>query len=153
MRQERIGKNRPRTDRPLVRISEILLVDDNPASARLLREALKDGLVRCRVTAVEDGERALALLRGEGAYTLAVRPDLILLDLNLPKINGHELLATLKADPTLRSIPVIILTTSQAEEDKALSYLLGADRFLVKPKTWDGYQRVIKTIVTLLARM
>jgi len=102
---------------------------------------------------VEDGERALALLRGEGAYTLAVRPDLILLDLNLPKINGHELLATLKADPTLRSIPVIILTTSQAEEDKALSYLLGADRFLVKPKTWDGYQRVIKTIVTLLARM
>src|SRR5512136_997240 len=95
---------------------EVLLVEDNPGDVRLTREALKDGKVWCNLHVVEDGEAALAFMRQEGAYVNAPRPDLILLDLNLPKRDGREVLSLIKADEHLKRIPVVILSTSQAEE-------------------------------------
>src|SRR5213076_2210242 len=95
---------------------EILLVEDSPGDIRLTREALKDGKVRNNLTVLEDGEAALAFLRRVDPYAGAVRPDLILLDLSIPKLDGHEVLAQLKADDSLRGIPVVVLTGSKAEE-------------------------------------
>lgn len=129
---------------------EILLIEDNPADARLTLEALKQSTLECRVVIVAHGEDALALLRCEGRYTAASRPDLIVLDLNLPRMDGHEVLATIKATPALRDIPVIILTTSSAEHDKERSYALGASSFLVKPYDWNAYQDVVKTMLRTL---
>jgi CheY-like chemotaxis protein len=130
----------------LERLKEILLIDDNRADARLTIEALKDVPGKCQVTVMEDGKKALDLLRQVDMHAAMTRPDLILLDLNLPNLHGHEVLAALKADPTLHGIPVVVLTTSRAEEDKQRSYKLGAEYFLVKPTTWDGYQYVAETI-------
>lgn len=109
----------------------ILLAEDLPADAGLVREALREGRFYCTLDVVEDGEQALAYLRGEIAG--ARRPDLLLLDLNLPRLNGREVLAAMKQDPALHLIPVVVLTTSDVERDVEASYSLGAAGFVTKP--------------------
>jgi CheY-like chemotaxis protein len=125
---------------------EILLVEDNPGDVRLTIEALKDGKMRNGLNVVEDGIEALAYLRREGKYTDAPRPDLILLDLNLPKKDGREVLAEIKADENLRLIPVVVLTTSQAEEDILKAYGLNANCYITKPVDLDQFIKIVKTI-------
>ena len=112
---------------------EILLVEDNAGDARLAQEALNDAKVRNRITWMKDGVEALAFLRGEGKYKGSIRPDVILLDLNLPKKDGREVLAAIKGDVELRRIPVVILTVSEAEEDILKSYNLHANCYIKKP--------------------
>ena len=125
---------------------EILLVEDNPGDVRLTREVLKEGKLLINLRAVEDGVEALAFLRREGKYADATRPDLILLDLNLPKKDGREVLAVIKADEHLRRIPVVVLTVSQAEEDILKSYNLNANCYISKPVDLDQFIRVVKSI-------
>ena len=125
---------------------EILLVEDNPGDARLTTEALKEARVRNKLTHIADGIEALALLRQQGKYAGAQRPDLILLDLNLPRKDGREVLAEIKADDRLRRIPVVILTTSQAEEDILKAYNLNANCYVSKPVDLDQFIRVVRTI-------
>jgi two-component system, chemotaxis family, response regulator Rcp1 len=125
---------------------EILMVEDNPGDVRLTVEALKEGKVRNNFHAVEDGVEALAFLRREGRYAEATRPDLILLDLNLPKMNGREVLAEIKEDPDLKRIPVVILTVSQAEQDIVKSYNLHANCYITKPVDLDQFLEVVKSI-------
>jgi chemotaxis family two-component system response regulator Rcp1 len=125
---------------------EILLVEDNAGDVRLTKEALKEGRVLNHLNAVEDGVEALAYLRKEGVYADRPRPDLILLDLNLPRKDGREVLAEIKQDPTLRRIPVVILTTSSAEEDILRSYGLYANCYITKPVGLDEFISVIKSI-------
>ncbi len=125
---------------------EVLLVEDNPGDVRLTREALKDGKVRNNLTVVTDGVEALAYLRKEGQYSNAPRPDVILLDLNLPRKDGRTVLAEIKADPNLRRIPVVILTTSQAEEDILKTYDLHANCFVTKPVDLEQFIKVVKSI-------
>jgi len=127
----------------------ILLVEDNPADVRLVLEALKTSQLLCQVTVVENGEKALTLLRREAEDTGAPRPNLLLLDLNLPQMNGHTVLAILKADPMLYSLPVLVLTTSRSSEDEKQAYQLGAAHFLVKPDTWAGYKEIVNVIGSL----
>jgi two-component system, chemotaxis family, response regulator Rcp1 len=129
----------------------ILLVEDNPADVRLVREALKASQLLCQVTAVENGEKALTLLRREAREIDAPRPNLILLDLNLPRMSGHTVLALLKTDPMLYRLPVVVLTTSRSKEDEKQAYQLGAAHFLVKPDTWAGYQEIASVIGSLCA--
>jgi CheY-like chemotaxis protein len=128
------------------KLIEILLVEDNPGDARLALEALKEARVRNHLSIVEDGEAALEFLRREGRYSDAHRPDLILLDLNLPRKSGREVLEEIKADPDLHRIPVVVLTTSQAEEDIARAYDLNANCYITKPVDLDQFFNVIKTI-------
>jgi two-component system, chemotaxis family, response regulator Rcp1 len=125
---------------------EILLVDDDPGDVRLTREALKDGKVSNVVHVAEDGAAALAFLRGEPPYPDARRPDLILLDLNMPKKDGKEVLAEVKADPGLRRIPVVVLTTSEAEQDVAQSYDLHANAYVRKPIDLEQFIRAVQSI-------
>jgi chemotaxis family two-component system response regulator Rcp1 len=125
---------------------EILMVEDNPGDVRLTVEALKEGKVRNNFHAVEDGVKALAYLRQEGDYAGAPRPDLILLDLNLPKKSGREVLAEIKEDLDLRRIPVVILTVSQAEQDIMKSYNLHANCYITKPVDLDRFLEVVKSI-------
>lgn len=125
---------------------EILLVEDNPGDIRLTREALKDSRVRNFLHVARDGEEAMAFLRRQGPYSQAVRPDLILLDLNLPKKDGREVLAEMKGDPGLRRIPVVILTTSKADEDISRSYDSHANCYLTKPASLDQFLRTIKLV-------
>lgn len=125
---------------------EILLVEDNPGDVRLTIEALRDSKVRNRMNSVGDGVEALAYLRQQGKYVDAVRPDVILLDLNLPKKNGHEVLSEIKADPDLRRIPVVILTTSKADEDIIRSYDLYANCFITKPVDLEQFMIVVQSI-------
>ncbi len=125
---------------------EILLVEDNPGDVRLTVEALKEAKVHNRLSVVSDGVEALAFLRRTGRYTDAIRPDVILLDLNLPKKDGREVLAEIKADETLRRIPVVILTTSKAEEDILRSYALHANCFITKPVDLDQFIKVVRSI-------
>jgi len=125
---------------------EILLVEDNPADARLTMEALKDGKVKNNLAMVPDGVEAMAYLRNQGKYAGAVRPDLILLDLNLPKKDGREVLAEVKSDPALRSIPVVVMTVSKAEEDIIKSYDLHANCYVNKPVDFEQFMRVVRTI-------
>jgi two-component system, chemotaxis family, response regulator Rcp1 len=132
--------------RTVARPIEILLVEDNPGDVRLTREALKDGKVSNRLHVVVDGVEALAFLRREGEHATAVRPDLILLDLNLPKMDGRQVLAEIKADPTLRQIPVVILTSSQAEEDICRSYDLHANCYVTKPVDLDRFMTVVRAV-------
>jgi two-component system, chemotaxis family, response regulator Rcp1 len=125
---------------------EILLVEDNAGDARLAREAFRDAQVSNRLSWVSDGVEALAFLRREGKYAQAPRPDLILLDLNLPRKGGREVLTEIKADDRLKRIPVVVLTTSQAEEDIARAYQLNANCYIAKPVDLDQFMRVVKTI-------
>ena len=125
---------------------EILLVEDSPADVRLTIEALRDAKVRNNMYVAQDGDEALAFLRREGAHADAVRPDLILLDLNLPKKDGREVLEEIKADPQLRRIPVVILTTSEAEQDILRSYDLHANCYITKPVDLDQFITVVRTI-------
>ena len=125
---------------------EILLVEDSPADVRLTIEALRDAKVRNNLHVAQDGEEALAFLRREGEHAEAVRPDLILLDLNLPKKDGREVLEEVKADPQLRRIPVVVLTTSEAEQDILRSYDLHANCYITKPVDLDQFITVVRTI-------
>lgn len=125
---------------------KILLVEDNPGDVRLIEEALHEGRVRASLRVVADGVEALAFLRRQGQYARAVRPDLILLDLSLPKKNGHEVLADIKNDPYLRRIPVVVLTTSEAEQDVDESYDLHANCYITKPMDLAQFITVVQTI-------
>ena len=125
---------------------EILLVEDNPGDVRLTLEAFKEGRVRNQIRTVVDGEEALLYLRGQDPFGDAVRPDLVLLDLNLPKKDGREVLAEMKADPQLKRIPVVVLTTSQAEQDILISYNLHANCFISKPVDMHQFLRVVQAI-------
>ena len=125
---------------------EILLVEDNPGDVRLTIEALRESKVRNNLHTAVDGVEALAFLRREGDYAAAVRPDLILLDLNLPRKDGREVLADIKADPSLKTIPVVILTTSRAEQDVLRSYELQANCYITKPVDLDQFITVVKSI-------
>lgn len=124
----------------------ILLVEDNPGDVRLTREALKESKVRNQMDVVGDGIEALAFLRREAPFGNAARPDLILLDLNLPRMGGLEVLGKIKADEALKSIPVVILTTSQAEQDIVHSYKLFANAYVTKPVDLEQFITVIKSI-------
>ncbi|MGA1790509.1 MAG: response regulator [bacterium] len=124
----------------------ILLVEDNPADVRLITEALKEKKIQNRLTVAEDGFEALSYLRREGGYENAPRPHLILLDLNLPKKNGHEVLEEIKTDENLRRIPVIILTTSTNEQDIRKSYDLHANCYINKPVDFTRWIRIVEGI-------
>jgi two-component system, chemotaxis family, response regulator Rcp1 len=128
------------------RAVEILLVEDNQGDVRLTREALKEGHLNNRLSVVSDGIAAMDFLHRRGPHVDAPRPDLILLDLNLPRRDGREVLAEIKQDPNLRRIPVIVLTTSRAEEDLLRAYDLHANCFIKKPVEFDAFIEVIKTI-------
>jgi CheY-like chemotaxis protein len=129
-------------DRPI----EILLVEDNPGDVRLTIEALKEGKVRNVLNVARDGVEAVAYLRREGPYANATRPDLILLDLNLPRKDGREVLAEIKEDATLRRIPVVVLTTSKAEEDILRTYDLHANCYITKPVDLEQFIQVVRSI-------
>jgi chemotaxis family two-component system response regulator Rcp1 len=125
---------------------EILLVEDNPADARLTREVFEGGRLTTHLNVVADGEEALAFLRREGPYAESPRPKLVLLDLNLPRKDGREVLQELKSDATLSRIPVIVLTTSAAEADILHSYDLQANCFITKPLDLDEFFDVVRAI-------
>jgi two-component system, chemotaxis family, response regulator Rcp1 len=127
-----------------IRPLNVLLVEDNPGDIRLMREALRDGVVRKRLDSVEDGEEALAYLRRQEPYADKPTPDLIFLDLNLPKKDGREVLIEIKRDDHLRRIPVVILTTSEAERDVSRAYELHANCYIKKPTDLDEYMEVIR---------
>ena len=133
-------------DEAMGRPVDILLVEDNHGDVRLTMEALKQSKVRNKLHVVEDGVEALAFLRKEGKYIHAPHPDLILLDLNLPKKDGCEVLAEIKVDPDLRRIPVVILTTSRAEDDIIKAYDLHANCYITKPVDLEQFMRVMKSI-------
>ena len=125
---------------------EILLVEDNPGDVDLAREALEAGKVCNSLHVVSDGEAALAFLRQQGKFAGAPRPGLVLLDLNLPKLSGREVLAAIKEDADLRRIPVVILTTSKAEEDILRSYNLHANCYITKPIDLNQFFKVVQGI-------
>lgn len=125
---------------------DILLVEDSPGDVRLTQEAFKDSKVLNNMYVVKDGEEAMAFLRQKGRYAEAVRPDLILLDLNLPRKNGQEVLAEIKEDPQLKRIPVVILTVSGAEEDIIRSYNLHANCYITKPIELTKFIEAVKGI-------
>jgi chemotaxis family two-component system response regulator Rcp1 len=125
---------------------EILLVEDNPGDVDLAKAALEDGKVRNVLHTVGDGEEAMNFLRRRGKHKDAPRPDLVLLDLNLPKKDGREVLAEIKADPELKRIPVVILTISRDEEDVLKSYNLHANCFITKPLDLNQFVKVVKSI-------
>ena len=125
---------------------EILLVEDNPGDVRLTREALKESKIRNNLSIVRDGVEAMAFLRREGDYVRAPRPDIILLDLNLPRKDGREVLAEIKDDDKLKRIPVVILTTSDDEHDILESYNLHANCYITKPVDLNRFVTIIKNI-------
>ena len=128
------------------RTIEILLVEDNPGDARLTLEAFKEGKVLNNIKVIGDGVEALAYLRRQGQYAGSIQPDLILLDLNLPKKDGREVLAEIKSDERLKKIPVVVLTTSAAEEDVVRAYGSHANCYITKPVELDNFLRVIQSI-------
>jgi chemotaxis family two-component system response regulator Rcp1 len=125
---------------------EILLVEDSPGDVRLTREAFKDARVLVNLHVAGDGEEAMAFLKREGKYSSKPRPDIILLDLNLPKKDGRAVLAEIKEDPSLQTIPVVILTMSASEADVLKSYSLHANCYITKPVDLDGFLKVVKSI-------
>jgi chemotaxis family two-component system response regulator Rcp1 len=125
---------------------EVLLVEDSPGDVRLTQEAFKDAKVHINLHVASDGAKAMAFLNREGEHTNAPRPDLVLLDLNLPKKDGREVLKEIKESPTLKSIPVVILTTSSSEADILKSYRLHANCYITKPVGLDGFLTVVKSI-------
>lgn len=128
------------------RTVEILLVEDDPADELLVQEALRNNSVPVDLNVVEDGDEALAYLHGQLPYVDAIRPDLILLDLKMPRVNGLDVLAQLKADPELRRIPVIVLSTSDAPEDITRAYDLQASAYLTKPQDLGEYRSVMDAL-------
>ena len=127
---------------------EFLLVEDNPGDVRLTQEALKDTKVRNNLNILGDGVSALAFLRRESPYVNAPRPDIILLDLNLPKMDGRELLSHIKADPKLKRIPVVVITSSEAEQDILRTYDLHVNCYVTKPVDLDQFIKVVQSIET-----
>ena len=125
---------------------EVLLLEDSPGDVRLTRKAFKDAKVHINLSVAPDGVEAMAFLRREGKHAGVPRPDLILLDLNLPRKSGREVLEEIKGDPTLMSIPVVVLTTSMSEQDVLRSYLLHVNCFITKPVDLDGFLKVVKSI-------
>jgi two-component system, chemotaxis family, response regulator Rcp1 len=125
---------------------EVLLVEDSPGDVRLTQEAFRDANRSIRLHVASDGVEAMAFLRREGTRTTAPRPDLILLDLNLPKMDGREVLAHIKADDNLKTIPTVILTTSDAEADIVKSYQLQANCYLTKPVQLDEFENLVRSI-------
>lgn len=125
---------------------EILLVEDNEADALLTQEAFGEAKVANRLSVVEDGEQAMAFLRRQGSYRAAAHPDLILLDLNLPKKDGREVLAEIKADDHLKRIPVVVLTTSDAQVDVRRAYDLHANCYITKPVDFEQFLAVVESI-------
>jgi chemotaxis family two-component system response regulator Rcp1 len=128
------------------RTIEILLVEDNPGDARLTLEAFKEGKVLNNLTVMKDGVEALAYLRRQGAYAAAKVPDLILLDLNLPRMSGREVLMEIKGDERLKTIPVVVLTTSADEQDVARAYNQHANCYITKPVDLEQFLRVVHSI-------
>jgi len=135
---------------PAIHISgtaiQVLLVEDNPGDVRLTQEAFKDAKVHLQMHVVNDGVEALDFLKRRGDYEKSPRPDLILLDLNLPRKDGRDVLAEVKADPALKSIPVVILTTSASDVDIESSYLLHANCYISKPVDLEGFLTVVRSI-------
>jgi CheY-like chemotaxis protein len=134
------------TQPTLARQIEILLVEDDPGDVLMTREAFEDHKVQNQLHVVNDGVEAMAFLRREGEHADAPRPDLVLLDLNLPRMDGREVLNAIKSDPDLASIPVVILTTSEAEEDVLRSYSLHANAYVTKPVDFDRFIKVVRQI-------
>jgi chemotaxis family two-component system response regulator Rcp1 len=130
---------------------DILMVEDNPGDVRLAREALKDSPIPNEITVVRDGEEALSFLRQEGSYASALRPDLIVLDLNLPKKDGREVLGEIKSDDRLKRIPVAILTTSNASQDLTRAYDLHANCYVIKPVGLEEYMSAVRSIQSFWA--
>jgi len=128
------------------RLIEILLVEDNPGDARLTQEALKEGKIRNRLHHAKDGVEAIAFLKHEGAYKDAPLPDLMLLDLNLPRKDGRQVLAEMKQDPRFCLIPVVVLTTSEAEKDIVKSYELHANCYVTKPVDLEKFIAIVRAI-------
>jgi CheY-like chemotaxis protein len=125
---------------------EVLLVEDDPGDVLMTREAFEDYKVTNQLHVVQDGADAMAFLRREGEYADVPRPDLVLLDLNLPRMDGREVLQAIKSDPTLASIPVVVLTTSEAEEDVLRSYSLHANAYVTKPVDFERFIDVVRQI-------
>ncbi len=125
---------------------EILLVEDSPSDTELTIEALRKGKLDNRLSHVEDGVEAMEFLNRKSSYTQAPRPDLILLDLNLPRKDGRELLAELKSDPDLRTIPVVVLTTSKADQDVLRAYQLQANCYITKPVDFEQFVDVVRSV-------
>lgn len=125
---------------------EVLLVEDNPADADLTREALEASKLVLNLSVVIDGEQCLNFLRHSGAFSHAPRPDLILLDLNLPRVSGREVLMEIKKDPGLRTIPVVVLTSSAAETDVVQSYDLGANCYITKPVDLNSFMSIVESV-------
>lgn len=134
------------TPRRQTRPVEVLLVEDNPGDVRLTQEAFKDGRVMVNLTVASDGVEAMSILRREGLHARKARPDLILLDLNLPKKNGREVLEEIKADEDLRRIPVIVMTTSKADQDIYRAYNLNANCYVTKPVDLEEFLNVVRSI-------
>lgn len=130
------------------RPAEFLLVEDNPGDVRLTREALRDSKLANNLSVVGDGVEAMAFLRREGKYADAPRPDLVLLDLNLPRKNGREVLAEIKSDPQLKRIPVVVITSSEAEQDIFATYNLHVNCYVTKPVDLDQFIKVVRSIET-----
>ncbi len=128
------------------RLVEILLVEDNPGDVRLTKEAMKEGKIRNNLSVASDGVEAMAFLRREGKHADAPRPDVVMLDLNLPKKDGRSVLKEIKEDPNLRRIPVVILTSSKAEEDVLNSYDLHANCYVTKPGDLEQFIEVVKSV-------
>lgn len=133
-------------DKEAERTVDILLVEDNPGDALLMEEALKDGAMTNRLNVVSNGDQALNFLYQRGEYRAAERPDLIMLDLNLPKKDGREVLAEIKSDPGLMTIPIVVITTSKSEEDILKSYNLHANCYITKPVRLNQFFEVVKNI-------
>lgn len=129
-----------------IRPIDVLLVEDDPGDVTLTREAFADNKLRNQLYVVNDGESALEFLRKQGQFSDVPTPDLVLLDLNLPRMDGREVLAVLKEDETLRTIPVVVLTTSEAEEDIVRSYALHANAYVTKPVDFERFIRVVRQI-------
>ncbi len=125
---------------------ELLIVEDDPGDVLLTREALSGSRIPHNLRVVEDGEAAVAYLRQEGEHAEAVRPDLVFLDLNLPRLDGREVLARVKSDPQLRTIPIVILTTSESQEDVRRSYDLHANAYVTKPVDLEDFTRIVRQV-------
>jgi CheY-like chemotaxis protein len=125
---------------------DVLLVEDDPGDVLMTREAFEENKVANRLAVVSDGAEAMQYLRREGEYADAPTPDLVLLDLNLPRMDGREVLAAMKSDEALRSIPVVVLTTSEAEEDVLRSYALHANAYVTKPVDFSRFIEVVRQI-------